>query len=208
MPDYAHAPEVPAASPMLTALRTGTREAHRAVERELGLPRRIRSRADLPITLAVMLASWQPLEQRLAAHDWSALGLDAHLGEAAHLLRADLAAVNGEPLQPGPTAPSTVRFDTLARAVGGRYVLLGSAMGGRVIAPVVERRLGTPPGWATGFFRRTGMAPDQDWHAFGAAVTGHRWSTDQLEQAVRAARQTFEIIGRTAASLLTGVRRP
>ncbi|MER6595850.1 hypothetical protein ABT214_29155, partial [Micromonospora purpureochromogenes] len=78
---------------LLAALRTGTRRPHHEVERVLGLPGRIRSRADLAATLAAMLAGWQPVEEALAAVDWVPLGLDARLGTATDLLRADLGAL-------------------------------------------------------------------------------------------------------------------
>ncbi|MBQ0892993.1 biliverdin-producing heme oxygenase [Micromonospora sp. U56] len=185
---------------LLAALRTGTRRPHREVERVLGLPGRIRSRADLAAMLAAMLAGWQPVEEALAAVDWVPLGLDARLGTATDLLRADLGALATAGAPAGDPAPAPeVRFDTLARAVGGRYVLLGSAMGGRIVAPVIERRLG--PGW-TRFLRRDGMDPDRDWATFRTAVTGYPWDGEQREQAVESARSTFALIGATAARSL------
>ncbi|MGV9806473.1 biliverdin-producing heme oxygenase [Micromonospora chersina] len=188
-----------AVSPMLAALRTGTRDHHLALERDLDLPGRIRNRADLAAVLSALLAGWAPLERDLAAADWSGLRLDPGLGAATGLLRADLAVLGAAP-PGGPDAG--VRFDTPARAVGGRYVLLGSALGGSVIAPVVERRLGLGEGEATGFFRRSGRAPGRDWRDFRVALTARDWSPGELAEAVEAARATFTFVGRTAAPLL------
>ncbi|ATO17003.1 hypothetical protein CO540_26810 [Micromonospora sp. WMMA2032] len=185
-------------SPMLTALREGTRDHHVVVERRLALPDRIRGRADLGGTLAALLAAWAPLERDLAAADWTGLPVGARLGEAAALLRADLAALG---VGGGVAADRTsgVRLDTTPRAVGGRYVLLGSALGGSVIAPVVERRLGLAEGEGTRFFRRSGRAPGADWRDFRQALAGRDWSSAERHDAVEAARQTFEFVGRTAA---------
>lgn len=196
--------------PMLAALRAGTRDHHLALERQLDLPGRIRSRADLVSVLSALLASWQPLERQLAVADWAALGLDARLGEASDLLRADLEALSateggdaeGPLAGPGGAAGGSPRFDTAASAVGGRYVLLGSALGGRVIAPVVEKRLDLPAGTATRFFRRTGREPGRDWRTFRSAVAGRDWSPEELEQAASAARETFAFVGRSAAPIL------
>ncbi|PWU45115.1 hypothetical protein DLJ46_22470 [Micromonospora globispora] len=196
--------------PMLAALRTGTRDHHLALERQLDLPGRIRSRADLVCVLSALLASWQPLERQLAAADWATLGIDAQLGAASDLLRADLEALpateGGDPEGPfaglGRQASGSPRFDTAAAAVGGRYVLLGSALGGRVIAPVVEKRLDLPAGTATRFFRRTGMEPGRDWRTFRSAVAGRDWSPEGLEHAASAARETFAFVGRTAGPIL------
>lgn len=187
---------------MLAALRDGTREHHRALERQLDLPGRIRTRTDLGAVLAAMLASWAPLEQALAAADWSGLPLAARLGEAAALLRADLAALGVDPAR--PSGGYGVRFDTTDRAVGGRYVLLGSALGGSVIAPAVERRLDLTEGAATRFFRRTGRAPGRDWRDFRLALAGRDWSPAELRAAAEAARQTFAFVGRAAAPILGG----
>ncbi|WP_446216354.1 biliverdin-producing heme oxygenase [Micromonospora sp. IBHARD004] len=197
-----------AVSPMLDALRAGTREHHLALERDLDLPGRIRSRTDLSSVLSAMLAGWRPLERRLAAVDWAGLRLDPRLGEATDLLRADLRALTGEPYdgEAGPEPTDAPGFDGLARAVGGRYVLLGSALGGRVIAPVVERRLELREGVGTGFFRRSGMAPGRDWRDFRVALAARDWSPADLDQAVAAARETFVFVGRAAAPILG--RRP
>lgn len=193
---------------MLAALRTGTRDHHLALERDLDLPGRIRTRADLAAVLSALLAAWAPLERDLAAADWSGLRLDPRLGAATGLLRADLATLDAaQPTGAPPLAgvgweDAGVRFDTLARAVGGRYVLLGSALGGSVIAPVVERRLGLGEGEATGFFRRSGRAPGRDWRDFRVALTARDWSPAELAEAADAARATFTFVGRVAAPLL------
>lgn len=175
--------------------------------------------------LSALLASWQPIERRLAGcGEWSALGLDPRLGEATHLLRADLDAVaepsavgeadlgrTGEVISAGWSgtaggagrqASDVPRFDTAAEAVGGRYVLLGSALGGRIIAPVVARRLDLPERSGTRFFRRDGMEPGRDWRTFRMAVAARDWSPEELEQAAAAARETFAFVGRAAAAFL------
>ncbi|MFG3602245.1 biliverdin-producing heme oxygenase [Micromonospora chersina] len=191
-----------AVSPMLAALRTGTRDHHLALERDLDLPGRIRTRTDLAAVLSALLAAWAPLERDLAAADWSGLRLDPRLGAATSLLRADLAALDAAPPAGAGWEDGGVRFGTPARAVGGRYVLLGSALGGSVIAPVVERRLDLGEGEATGFFRRSGRAPGRDWRDFRVALTARDWSQAELAEAAEAARATFTFVGRSAAPLL------
>ncbi|SBT45695.1 biliverdin-producing heme oxygenase [Micromonospora auratinigra] len=187
-------------SPLLGALRDGTRQHHVALEQQLDLPGRIRTRADLGAVLVAMLAAWAPLERALAAADWSGLPLDARLGEAADLLRADLAVLGVEP-EPS-VGEHGVPFDTTARAVGGRYVLLGSALGGSVLAPAVERRLDLAEGEATRFFRRAGRRPGRDWRDFRLALARRDWSSTELAEATAAGRDTFDFVGRTAAPLL------
>ncbi|MDG4799312.1 biliverdin-producing heme oxygenase [Micromonospora sp. WMMD980] len=196
MPDQPRRPaEV---SPMLAALRDGTRDHHTAVERRLDLPDRIRTRGDLAAVLVGLLAAWAPVERDLAGADWSGLPLAPRIGEAAALLRTDLTAL-GVAVDRPADASSGLDLTTTARAVGGRYVLLGSALGGRVIAPEVERRLGLRAGEATGFFRRAGGEPGRDWRTFRVAVAGREWSAEELTDGVEAARSTFDLVGRVAA---------
>ncbi|SCG41028.1 biliverdin-producing heme oxygenase [Micromonospora coxensis] len=190
---------MPAPPDLLADLRAGTRQQHHRVERVLRLPGRIRSRDDLRATLTAMLAGWQPVEQALAATDWTPLGLPADLGTAVDLIHDDLRTLAAADPPPATVGAPEIRYDTLARAVGGRYVLLGSAAGGRIIAPVVQRRVG-PEG--TRFLRRDGREPDRDWASFGAAVRAHPWHARQHSEAVDAARQTFDLIATAAARLL------
>ncbi|MET8836008.1 biliverdin-producing heme oxygenase [Micromonospora sp. NPDC004540] len=204
MPEHAR-PEM--VSTMLAALRTGTRDHHLALERDLDLPGRIRTRADLAAVLAALRAAWAPLERDLAAADWAGLRLDPRLGAATDLLDADLAALDTAPPAPMEEPDAGVRFDTPARAVGGRYVLLGSALGGSVIAPVVERRLGLAEGEATAFFRRSGRAPGRDWRDFRIALAARDWSAAELAEAAEAARETFIFVGRTAAPMIAAHHR-
>lgn len=180
---------------LLGTLRAATRDQHRAVERELNLPHRISSTADFAVVLAALLAAWLPIERYLASCDWSVLGLEPRLGEAVHLLREDLARL--DPVGGSPAAVVVALSDQPAHAVGARYVLLGSAMGGRIIAPLVEQRLGPGVGSCM-FFRRAGLDPGRDWRTFQAAVATVRWSPSDVGAAVHAARHTFDLI-RTAA---------
>lgn len=176
-------------------LKAQTRAQHRALEDQLKLPQRIVSRQELCAVLAAFLAAWFPLEHDLAtASGWADVGLDPHLGEAATLLRSDLSTLEyvSSPAISGSVAAPP--FDTTARAAGGRYVLLGSAIGGRVLAPAIERRLGSGTVAATRFFRRDGLDPHQDWRTFQSAMTSRSWSRRETDQATGSARATFEFI--------------
>jgi heme oxygenase len=188
---------------LLANLKAQTHAQHRALEDQLKLPQRIVSRRELSAVLAALLAAWLPLERHLAdARGWAEIGLDPHLGEATTLLRDDLGTLDQvSPSPPPGRSAVTPPFDTTARAAGGRYVLLGSAIGGRVLAPAIERRLG-PGTAATRFFRRDGLDPRRDWRTFQAAMTSHPWSSKDTEQAISSARATFEFIAATARPLL------
>ncbi|GAA0235160.1 biliverdin-producing heme oxygenase [Cryptosporangium japonicum] len=182
---------------IIEALRTGTRDHHQRLEEHLDLPDRIRTPRDAATVLAAFLAAWAPLEASLADGErvsWGSLGLPADLGASSALLRADLDAVGGADV---PAVPSP-SFGSLAAAVGGRYVLLGSALGGKVLAPEIRRALGPDAPDATRFFRREGRNPGRDWRDFRLALGAHPWTGEQVDQAVAAARATFDHIATTA----------
>ena len=170
-------------------LRAQTHAEHRALEDRLKLPQHIVSRQER----CAVLAAWLPPEHDPATADgWAEVGLDPHLGEAATLLRDDLSALEHASSPAISGSVDAPPFDTTARAAGGRYVLLGSAIGGRVLAPAIERRLGSGAAAAARFFRRDGLDPAQDWHTFQSAMTSRSWSRHEAEQATGSARATFE----------------
>ena len=191
---------------LLRVLREGTSREHHILAALLDLPRRTSSADGLAGTLAALLASWEPLEQHLAgACIWATVHLNPYLGEAAHLLRADLTTL-GYPAERSTPAPLPFRYASVAEAVGGRYVLLGSAMGGKVIADAIERWLGPGAVGATRFFRRDGLDPVHDWRGFRSALVARSWSAEEKRQAVAGALRTFGHIGAVAAPLLDGGR--
>ncbi len=184
------------AASVMSALRDGTRASHTAVEDTLRLPDRVNTRADLAAVLSALLRCWEPLERTLADRDWCGTGLDRHMGEAAGLIHEDLAALGA---RAAPGTGCRVEYLGTAEAIGGRYVLLGSALGGRIIAPGIERRLGLAPAEGTRFFRRHDMDPGRDWATFRRVIDSIPWTPTGSAAAVDAARRTFGAIRTTVA---------
>ncbi|MBW0116734.1 biliverdin-producing heme oxygenase [Pseudonocardia abyssalis] len=180
-------------------LRTHTRTCHARLDARLGLPGSVRTRTDLAVLLHALVTAWQPLEEALHGVDgWAEVGLDPRLGDASDLLHRDL-DVLGRPDTPAAHVVALRPFGSLPEAVGARYVLLGSAMGGRAIAPVVEHELGLVRGEATGFFRRSGMDPGADWARFQRA-TADLDTPAALAGALSGAQLAFDVIGAAAAA--------
>ena len=112
-----------------------------------------------------MLRAWDAVEMTLAtsmAHP--VLGLAPLLRAAT--LRADLAAPRRLPR--GARRPSAAMG--LAEGVGTIYVLEGTALGGPVLAPLVERHLGLPPATAPPSSAGSARAPP----AAGPTSRAHR----------------------------------
>ena len=88
----------------------------------------------------------------------------------------------------------------LASAIGARYVLLGSALGGRFVAAALERALGAPARGATRFFRRTGRDPSADWRRLRVALAG-TWEPAERVALIDGARRTFDLVATSDASV-------
>ena len=187
------------ASGLVDQLGRGTAPLHDRVEGRLELPGALRDRAHYRALLAAMLRAWDSVEMTLAtsmAHE--ALGV-APLVRSA-LLRDDLHRLGGR--DDSPRRPGAVMGE--AEGVGTIYVLEGAALGGPVLAPLIERHLDLEPGAGTSFFRGLGPRPAQRWSevrrtvdAWGAGRTGA-----EVDRAVWAAQLTFAIIGGATAGAL------
>jgi heme oxygenase len=110
----------------------------------------------------------------------------------AHLLRDDLAAVQalGARSTPSGEAAAPPALDSDAAVFGAMYVMEGSTLGGRFIAPCMAERFGLADGRGCRYFDPYGAHTGSMWNAFRqaavAAVPPH-----QHDEAARAAVATF-----------------
>jgi heme oxygenase len=180
-------------------LGRGTAPLHEHVDGRLDLPGALRDRAHYRVMLAAMLRAWDAVERTLATSGAGrALGLDAI--RRADALRADLAALGGTPGDPGrPPAAMGV-----AEGVGTIFVLEGSALGGPVLAPLLERHLGLPAGEGTAFFRGLGPRTAGRWADVQGRIDawGRGCAGAEVDRAVWAAQLTFAIVSGAMAGAL------
>jgi heme oxygenase len=187
------------AGPLSDRLARGTAPLHEHVDGRLDLPDGIADRAHYRVLLGAMLRAWDAVERTLATSGAiQALGVDAIRRSDA--LRDDLVALGGAPAVAGrPAAPMGV-----AEGVGTIFVLEGSALGGPVIAPLLERHLDLAAGEGTAFFRGLGPRTGRRWadvqgriDAWGRGAAGA-----EVDRAVWAAQLTFAIVGGAMAGAL------
>jgi heme oxygenase len=98
----------------------------------------------------------------------------------------------------------------VAEGVGAVYVLEGSALGGPMIAPLVERHLDLAPGEGTAFFRGLGPRTAGRWADAQGRIDawGRGCGGAEVDRAVWAAQLTFAIVGGAMAGALDGPGPP
>lgn len=184
-------------------LRQGTAGLHRAVEEAVGLPDSVTSREDYTDLLTRLHRFHVAMEDRLARPRWSSawsevgIRLDEH--ERSPLLARDLGRL-GAPVTsqttrdlPAPALPDPVRFGA---ALGCLYVLEGSSLGGRVLAPAVRRTLGDVP---TGFLDGDGRQHPQPWRSVQEALRRYEAAHGDPDDVLTGARESFVGFGRYVA---------
>ncbi|HTI32607.1 MAG TPA: biliverdin-producing heme oxygenase [Miltoncostaea sp.] len=191
--------------PLSDRLARGTAPLHEHVDGRLDLPDGIADRAHYRLLLGAMLRAWDAVERTLATSGAAqALGLDAIRRSDA--LRDDLAVLGGSPAPADRPAAAM----GVAEGVGTIYVLEGSALGGPVIAPLLERHLGLSAGEGTSFFRGLGPGTARRWSDVQARIDawGRGCAGAEVDRAVWAAQLTFAIVGGAMAGALAAPPAP
>lgn len=204
------------AGPASTAawLRSHTRQAHAAAEAGLDL-----GRLNQPGELGRLLSGWAVV--------WHAVLDVTTAPEAVREARAELLVpalqsvawlqsdLAGHEVRPGCLAEtgngvgSTTRsdlIDLVSRPVsvwGVAYVLLGSRLGGSVIAGQLSGDLRPSAGCGTAFLTSKGIDPGREWVAFRRRLDALGLSEVDLHAAGTAARWTFSWVGAIIARALS-----
>lgn len=186
------------AAGLLAGLRQATSRHHIELERETGLPDTIRSRADYVRTLRWLLRAHAACERVLGGGaGWDALRLAPPAKSRAGLIASDLAALGA-----AGAAPPALDLEVTGTGgcVGVIYVVQGSALGALRMAPVVEERLGRPPGDATRFLRAGGSATGPAWREVTDALSrwGDRAGASERKDALDGACAAFDAFRRAA----------
>lgn len=178
-------------------LRAATSELHRSVEDAVDLPASVRTREDYVEVLGRFWQLHSPLEQRLAsatwAPRWTELGVELSRHRRAHLLADDLAVLDAALLTRPVRLPA---LRTFGEALGCLYVLEGSSLGGRVLAPALRNAVGNVP---LTFFSGEDRGHPEPWQAVREAL--RRFDVRQGHQVVLGARETFAAFGRHVGGL-------
>jgi heme oxygenase len=171
-------------------LRVGSADLHAAVESVADLPASVQTLGDYGDLLSAFYDAHRQVEASLDARErdlgWPELGIDLGSHRQLNLLTDDLAVLG---LTPAPRPLRVLAVDDPAEALGWVYVVEGSAIGRRVLAPMLKERLGDIP---TAFFDGVGRDPHV-WRDVQRALTS--WPADPVRQraVLAGARTAFGI---------------
>lgn len=183
-------------------LRSETAQLHRETEQTLGAPAGTTTRADYAALLKTMLAFHRAAEA--AFHDpewrdgWSRIGITIADHDRSRHVSDDLRALDVG-CEPGEVPAFT--FSSFAAALGGLYVVEGSSLGGRFIAPALEKTLGSVP---LSYYAGVGRDHPAPWRSVQAGLRSYEQQHDDLDDVVEGAAQTFALLGEIVRS--RGVR--
>lgn len=180
---------------IMAALKSGTAESHRRIERLMPFFDDQLSPGRYRATLYSFLGFFAPMERRLAAiAGWETTGLDPVKRRRSHLLRADLQAL-GMPESEIAATPESCYLPTISNCADGLgclYVLEGSTLGGQLIAQEVQRKFGIAPVSGVSFFSSHGVGVGAMWREFGRIVRAHVNTAAKRTAALQAATETFQ----------------
>lgn len=175
---------------LLSRLRRETADLHAAVEEAAGLPQSVRSREDYSALLMQLLrfhaSAESALGKRVWRARWAGLGIDLRRYRRTALLVDDLTAMGA--CVPCPVEPAPFVVATFPAALGCLYVVEGSALGGRVIAPALRHRLGEV---STSFFDSAGRDHPRPWRVLRGVLQRYRGSQPDQDDVIDGARATF-----------------
>lgn len=180
---------------LLAALRHRTRDEHDRIESLL----RLTDPMDLPRYAGIVsgfhafLSRWEPrVAQALPVHlhDWGRARGRSALAAADML---DMSATAPDTLaQAAEHAVDEVPLHDAASAFGSMYVIEGSALGGQVIAPMLERHLGLTPEHGARYFHGHGARTGAMWREFREVITREIGEGEAaIDAACLSARRTF-----------------
>jgi heme oxygenase len=181
---------------LLSRLKNETAACHTRLENALDLMREDLQRDEYIALLERFYGYVAPWEDAAAGCMPAALATFFDERRKAPLLAADLAALTGERRPVGSVPQADMRYDlprmhNLGDAFGSMYVMEGSTLGGRFIAPHVAVRLDLAPGLGNAYFDGYGVRTGSMWNAFRETAAASV-PASQHDDAVKAAMATFE----------------
>lgn len=179
---------------IMPALRRHTANYHFRAERAVNLKASLSSLGSYRKLIRRFYGFYAPLERALEQHAGEAIELLFYARRKTLVLQADLRAlgVMTPDLAAIERCQTLPRIETVAHVVGCLYVLEGATLGGRVVAPALEKQLGITAGNGSAFFASYADCVDAMWSSFGRAAEYYCDTAESRDDAVDTAVATFE----------------
>lgn len=181
---------------LLSRLKNETAACHARLETALDLMRDDLQGDEYIALLERFYGYVAPWEDATAACMPASLADFFDARRKAQLLAADLVALTGETqrsasVQHADSHDDLPRMHNIGGAFGSMYVMEGSTLGGRFIAPHVAELLDLVPGQGNAYFEGYGPRTGSMWNAF-REIAAASVPESQYDDAVKAAIATFE----------------
>jgi heme oxygenase len=178
---------------LLSRLKNETAECHERLENALDLMRLEWLREDYVALVEGFYGYVAPWEDAAAASMPAPLRDFFEGRRKASLLESDLAHLTGD-INRANGVTKIQQFpamDSIGRVFGSMYVMEGSTLGGRFIAPHVATVLGLQSGSGNAYFDAYGLRTGSMWNAFRETASTYV-PPEQFNEAVHAAVATFD----------------
>ncbi|MGI4814073.1 MAG: biliverdin-producing heme oxygenase [Janthinobacterium lividum] len=177
-------------------LRTETAACHTAIEEAVDVSNRIRTRDSYQALLARFYGFVAPFEDALSAALPDAQREFMGPRFKAPLLRDDLVYLTGNLAVTDalPRCTALPSLDSPAALWGALYVMEGSTLGGRMIAPMVAQSLGLSERHGYSYYEGYGERTGSMWKAFREHAAAEL-APSEIDATVAAAIDTFERLG-------------
>ena len=180
--------------PLLSRLRTETRDRHDAIEQTLLLMDDDLTLEAYKCRLEQFLGFYKPLEERLLdGRGPLAPWLDVQARRKTPLLEADVTAL-GQDAARLPVCTTLPSLASAAACFGCLYVLEGATLGGVIISGHVGQKLGISPAAGGAFFDGDGEQTGAMWQQFRTAISAFSRQSEAQDAVVASARATFEAL--------------
>ena len=181
------------ASPLRQALRRETADLHRRLEADLGLLEFDLSLDRYRRVLEFFFGFYAPIEVGLARVTSAGAPLGFPLRARTALIESDLLSLglSRQEIADLPRCADLPRLSCAEELGGCLYVLEGACLGGQVIAPALQERLGVAKGSGASFFIGDAEGTPARWRLFLAWLEGLARAGSATAEIVASARATF-----------------
>jgi heme oxygenase len=179
-------------------LKRATADLHRRLETDLGLLESELSLDRYRRVLELFFGFYDPIEAGLTRVASAGPPLGLALRARAALIEDDLLSLglSTRDIADLPRCADLPRLSCPEELAGCLYVLEGASLGGQVIAPMLQRRLGLAKGSGASFFAGDAEATAARWICVLGWLEGLSGSGARSDEIVAAACTTFQTLGR------------